>query len=85
MRKEVGDVSILVNNAGTAKLDSVMSQSDDTTKNTLDLNTFAPILVSKLIIKVMKLDIKKAKNYYETRLKTNYVQCNINFPYRPTL
>ena len=61
MRKEVGDVSILVNNAGTAKLDGVMSQSDDMTKKTLDLNTFAPILVSKLIIKVMKLDIKNAK------------------------
>ena len=61
MRKEVGDVSILVNNAGTAKLGGVMSQSDDTTKKTLDLNTLVPILVSSLIIKVMKLDIKKAK------------------------
>ena len=61
MRKEVGDISLLVNNAGTAKLDGVMSQSDDTTKKTLDLNTFAPILVSSLIIKVTKLDIKRQK------------------------
>ena len=46
MRKEVGDVTILVNNAGILNLDGVMNIPDQKVKKLLDINVYAPILVS---------------------------------------
>lgn len=45
--RDIGDVTLLINNAGILNLDGVMNIPDKKVKKLLDVNVYAPILVSQ--------------------------------------
>ena len=46
MRREVGEITILVNNAGIVYVDGIMKITDDQVRRTLNVNLLGQIIVS---------------------------------------
>ena len=48
VREDVGNVSVLVNNAGIVQKETILEESDDAAEKTFKVNTFSHFWVSKL-------------------------------------